>query len=275
MEVALLRNLDILKKKIFIITWHANIENSRWKAIKVVYNPLINSLLEVCTKVVVTSPQLLENSKLLQGYAHKVEVIPLSFDPEITNFNVIKERKFPKNRKFKLLFIGRLREYKGVKYLIEAIKNLDVELTIVGDGEKELELRELVESFGISSKVAFFKNALNSEIAEYYQNSDLFILPSINEAEAFGIVQLEAMSNALPVINTNLNSGVPFVSLDRISGLTVEPANSEALEKAILEISSNEGFYEELSINSLERSKSFTRSKMANSYLKLYKNNTN
>ena len=271
MELALLKNLSVLKKKKFIITWHANIENSRWKAIGVCYNPLINVLLKACSNIVVTSPQLFENSKLLQRYKNKVVVIPLSFDPQIISGN-IKPRLFPKSRSLKLLFIGRLREYKGVKYLIEAIADLDVELTIVGDGEKEFELKELVSRLNILNKVSFFSNVSNAEISKFYENSDVFVLPSINEAEAFGIVQLEAMSNALPVINTNLNSGVPFVSLDGISGLTVKPGDSGDLRKAILKIITNEALYEKLSKNSLERSSEFSREKMTNSYLGIYNN---
>lgn len=274
MEIALLRYLKILKKKKFIITWHANIENSRWKSIGRCYNPLINILLKVCSNIVVTSPQLFENSKLLQKYSEKVLVIPLSFDPQITS-GLRKPRLFPQERKFKLLFIGKLREYKGVKYLIEAIADLNVELIIVGDGEKEIELKELVKNLDISDKVTFHSNVSNDEIMSFYQNSDLFILPSVNEAEAFGIVQLEAMSNALPVINTLLNSGVPFVSLDGFSGLTVKPADSESLKQAILKIITDKDFYEKLSKNSLDRSAEFTREKMANSYLNIYNNKEN
>jgi len=270
MEVALFRNLKIIKQRKFVITWHANIENSRWKSIGKYYNPLINILLKECDAIVVTSPQLFENSKILQKYSEKVVVIPLSFAPQISSSEII-PRLFPINRKFKLLFIGKLREYKGVKYLIEAISDLDVELEIVGDGEKEIELKELVKTLNIHDKVKFYSNVSNDEIYTFYKNSDLFILPSINEAEAFGIVQLEAMSNAMPVINTLLKSGVPFVSLDSFSGLTVKPADSESLKQAILRIITDKEFYEQLSKNSLERSKEFTREKMATSYIDIYR----
>lgn len=270
MEIALLRNLKLLKNKKLIITWHANIENSRWKYLAFFYTPIIRRLLNVSKKIVVTSPQLFENSKLLQSYSDKVEVIPLSFNPEVLS-STNSPRIFPHDRKFKLLFIGKLREYKGIKYLIEAISDLDVELSIVGKGEKEIELKQIAKDLNISNKINFFSGVTNSEISKFYKSSDLFVLPSINEAEAFGIVQLEAMSNALPIINTRLNSGVPFVSLDGISGLTVTPANSNDLKNAILKIITNKALYEMFSKNSLERSKEFTREQMASNYLKLYK----
>ncbi|RYF26382.1 MAG: glycosyltransferase, partial [Flavobacteriales bacterium] len=107
-------------------------------------------------------------------------------------------------------------------------------------------------------------------VVAIYQECDLFVLPSINEAEAFGVVQLEAMSNGLPVINTSLKSGVPFVSLNDFSGLTVEPGNSEELKNAISTIINSKNLYETYSRNAIIRSKNFTREKMALAYLDIY-----
>ncbi|WP_131536268.1 glycosyltransferase [Pedobacter nototheniae] len=269
MELALLRNLDILKNKKLIITWHANIKNSRWSWIGKYYNPIIRKLLDLADCIIVTSPQLLSSSDILQDYVEKVKVIPLSY-----NANIIKgagrARKFPENRPFRLLFVGKLRSYKGLGFLINAIKDVNVNLKIIGDGEEEQNLKILVKELGIEKRVAFLKGLNNDELALNYQESDLFILPSINEAEAFGVVQLEGMSNGLPVINTNLDSGVPFVSLQGITGLTVEPKSIGELKSAILEIINNKVLYEEFSQNCIQRAKEFTTEKMASSYLNLY-----
>lgn len=268
MELALLMNKTALRNKKLIITWHANIKNSRWSWIGKYYNPLVKSLLSMSSKIVVTSPQLLEHSELLKDFRDKVIVIPLSFDPNISEYR--KPKKFPEERRFRLLFVGKLRDYKGLNYLIEAIKGLEVDLTIVGDGEKEVNLKDQVDSLGLNNAVTFLKGISNEALKKVYQTADLFVLPSINEAEAFGVVQLEAMSNALPVINTNLKSGVPFVSLDGVSGITVQPKNSAAIKDAIKEMLTNKKLYEEYSKNALERSKEFSREKMAKSYLDIY-----
>lgn len=268
MELTLLRYLKKMGDKKFIITWHANIKNSRWSWIGNVYNPMIEKLLERADAIVVTSPQLFEASDILRKYKHKVTVIPLSFDPK---YSLSESKKYPENRVFKLLFVGKLRKYKGVEYLLKAIETLKVNLTVVGNGEEHSNLEELVNGLNIKDKVCFIDNASDEKLAEVYRSSDLFILPSINEAEAFGVVQLEAMANGLPVINTSLDSGVPFVSLHNYSGITVEPKNAEALQLAIEKIITDKPLYELFSSNALERVKLFSREKMSEAYLSLYK----
>lgn len=268
MELALLRNLDVLKEKKLIITWHANIKNSRWSWIKRYYEPIIKKLLDLAYSVVITSPQLFEASDILIDYKDKVKVIPLSFDPK--HITTIKPRKYPTDKKFNLLFVGKLRKYKGIEYLIHSVAQLNVTLTIVGNGEEELSLKNLADKLDISDRVLFVNNVDNSQLQEYYRLADLFVLPSINEAEAFGVVQLEAMAHGLPVINTQLDSGVPYVSLNNLTGITVQPRNISALTEAIRNIQNTPSMYETFSENAIKRVNDFTQKKMAESYLDLY-----
>jgi len=268
MEISLLKNIKRLSNKKFVITWHANIKNSRWSWIERFYNPMIKKLLDRADCIIVTSPQLYEASSILIHYKDKIKVIPLSFDPK---YKISQAKKQPLNRSFELLFVGKLRKYKGVEYLIKAIENLPVNLTIVGNGEELEILKEQVKKIGIQERISFITNATDDELSEIYKKSDLFILPSINEAEAFGVVQLEAMANGLPVINTYLDSGVPFVSLNDFSGITVAPKSSEDIRSAIARIIESKELYEKFSLNAIERSSLFTRKKMSESYLDLYK----
>lgn len=269
MELALIKNSKLLANKKFIITWHANINNSRWSWIGSIYTPIIKKLLDLATYIVVTSPQLADASDILALYKEKVKVIPLSFDPKIAQVNV-QPKTFPADRPFKLLFVGKLRAYKGVSYLIGAVKDLAVNLYIVGDGEDKIVLSNQANALGARDKVFFRSGLSDEELADMYKQCDLFVLPSINEAEAFGVVQLEAMSNGLPVINTRLLSGVPYVSLDGISGLTVEPKNSMLIKNAIEKMISSKALFETCSQNAISRSKEFSREKMALAYLNLY-----
>jgi len=269
MEINLLRFKDVIKKRKFIITWHANINNSRWALFEKVYNPMIFNLLELADKIVVTSNQLFMESKILSKFENKIEVIPLSFNPIFEN-NSLLGKSYSIEEKFKILFVGKLRKYKGINYLIDAIKSLDVILTIIGDGEEKDNLMSQAAALNISQKITFLSDCGDLELIDEYRSAHIFVLPSINEAEAFGVVQLEAMANGLPVINTRLNSGVPFVSLDSKTGFTVDPQNVPQLKSAILKLMNDPDLYMEYSKNSILRSKIFSRDTMAKKYYKIY-----
>jgi rhamnosyl/mannosyltransferase len=106
-------------------------------------------------------------------------------------------------------------------------------LLIVGDGPLRNRLESLAVSLGVSDNVIFLGEIQNELLVPYYHATKVFVLPSVARSEAFGIVQLEAMACGKPVVNTSLDSGVPFVSLDGITGFTVPPADSNALSNAI------------------------------------------
>jgi rhamnosyl/mannosyltransferase len=269
MEINFLRFKELIKKRKFIITWHANINNSRWALFQRIYNPLIFNLLNLVDKIVVTSEQLVYESNILNKFENKIEIIPLSFDPIFEN-NSLFAKSYDIKEKFKILFVGKLRKYKGINYLIDAIKELNVILTIIGDGEEKEVLISQAATLKVSDKINFLSNCGNSALIEEYRSANIFVLPSINEAEAFGVVQLEAMANGLPVINTKLKSGVPFVSLDSLTGFTVEPQNVSQLKNAILKLMNDPVLYMEYSKNSILRSKTFSRDTMSKKYLQIY-----
>jgi glycosyltransferase involved in cell wall biosynthesis len=269
MEINFLRFKEIIKKRKLIITWHANINNSRWALFEKFYNPFTIKLLNLADKIILTSDQLLYESNILNNFEKKLDVIPLSFDPIFEN-NSLVSKSYNFKEKFKILFVGKLRKYKGIDILIDSIKDLDVYLTIIGDGEEKDNLLSQVASHNISHKVNFLSDCDNLNLIDAYRSANIFVLPSINEAEAFGVVQLEAMANGLPVINTRLNSGVPFVSLDSKTGFTVDPQNIPQLRNAILKLMNDPDLYMEYSKNSILRSKIFSRDTMAKKYHKIF-----
>ena len=71
------------------------------------------------------------------------------------------------------------------------------------------------------------------DVGPYFAAASFFVLPSVTRAEAFGLVQLEAMAAGLPVINTDIDSGSAEISLDGRTGITVPPRNVNALSEAM------------------------------------------
>ncbi|HOK35560.1 MAG TPA: glycosyltransferase [Candidatus Pacearchaeota archaeon] len=258
------------KNKKVVVTYHSDI--FRQKIFLKFYKPFLIKFLARADKILVTSPNLLEDSQFLKKFKEKCEVVPLFID--IDKFNSRKAKKVnfenPANKKI-VLFVGRLVYYKGVDYLIEAMKEIDALLLIAGDGPLREELEAKVKELKLENKIIFLGKLSDEEIKYCYQICNVFVLPSIEKTEAFGLVQLEAMLSGKPVVNTNLPTGVPFVSKDKETGFTVEPKNSKALAKAINEILNNPQLAEKLGRQGIERvNKLFSKEKNLAKILSIY-----
>lgn len=165
---------------------------------------------------------------MLQPYKHKCDVAPLSIDLA----SVDCENSTPLNTALKgpiILFVGRLNYYKRVKYLLEAVKKVEATLLVVGDGSRQSTLQELAQDYDLSDEIQFLGYLSEERLAAAYRAADAFALPSVEPSEAFGIVQLEAMTRGTPIVNTALPTGVPWVSQEDVTGLTVPPRDSAAL----------------------------------------------
>lgn len=147
------------------------------------------------------------------------------------------EQFFKQGEKQVVLFVGRLAEKKGVKYLIDAVKRIDnVELVIVGDGPLNHELKEQVTQLGISEKVQFLGAKPHEELKKIYASADIFCAPSVvaedGDEEGLPCAVLEAMASGLPIVACD-SGGIREVIHDEINGFVVEQKNSEALSCAL------------------------------------------
>ena len=132
------------------------------------------------------------------------------------------------------LFVGKLRHYKGLGFLLEALANLpELKLVVVGSGPMEDEWKRYAGSAGVAARVSFVGEVTDAELPAYYAASDVVVLPSTHRSEAFGTVQLEAMAAGKPVVCTELGTGTTFVNIDGVTGFIVAPRDAAALTAAL------------------------------------------
>lgn len=193
-------------------------------------------LLNRADKIITASMDYIENSsikKIYERYPQKFEEIPFGVDTE--KFHPTQTKT--DNEILKILFVGGLDKahyFKGVNVLLQALSKLNNKnwlLQIVGVGDLKNNYEIKADDLGIRNQVHFLGKCEKS-LPEIYKNADLFVLPSINRNEAFGIVLLEAMSSGLPVIASDL-PGVRKVFEDRKQGLLAQPGNSDDLKNKI------------------------------------------
>jgi glycosyltransferase involved in cell wall biosynthesis len=242
-------------KKIFV-WWHSDIVKQ--KILLCFYRPFLMSFLRKTNKIIVATPRHIDSSSVLKNFRSRCEVIPFGIDMKkyalsadiIEKVKAIRDRYGPKI----VLFVGRLIYYKGVEYLIRAMKDVKAALVVIGEGPLRESLLSLAAGVGAEHKIHFLSGDLSdADMVAYYHACDVFVLPSIENSEAFGIVQLEAMACGKPVVNTNLPTGVPYVSLDNETGYTVPIKDTEALSQAINAILLNNETRRKFGANALKR----------------------
>ena len=168
-----------------------------------------------------------------------------------------------------ILFIGRLVWYKGCDVLMKAfakMKTKNCRLVLVGEGPLEQELKTLAARLA-PGRVEFAGRVSEQEKMKRLEACDFLVLPSVSRAEAFGLVQIEAMAFGKPVINTKLPSGVPYVSVDGVTGRTVRAGHVRALADAMDVLAQDDALRREYGRNAWERvNREYTREVMVKRY---------
>ncbi|MCL6473007.1 MAG: glycosyltransferase [Firmicutes bacterium] len=256
-----------------VVTYHSDIV--RQKTLLKYYRPFLEKFLDQADRIIAFSPNLIDNSPFLQRVKEKCTVIPFGIDaswlaltPEVKRkAGEIRQKYRPKIA----FFLGRLIYYKGVDYLIRAMAEVDGRLIIAGEGELGPELKKLANEIGVRHKIEFVGTLPSEELTAYYHACDLFVLPSIEPSEAYGIVQLEAHACGKPVVSTNLPTGVPFVNKDGVSGIVVSPKDKDALADAINRLFADDELRIRLGAQAKERfEREFTSKIMIERTIKLY-----
>lgn len=214
-----------------LVSHHSDVVRQR--GLLPLYAPVVGRVLRRARAVVVSAPQLIETCRELAGVEGKVRVIPYGIDPAAFAATPAVEARARALRSAwgarpAVLGVGRLVGYKGWDVLLRATRDLDATVVLVGAGPEEARLRALA-----APNVVFAGRVPDELRAAYYHAADLFCLPAVSVAEAFGIVLLEAMACGKPLVTTALPTGVSAVNRAGITGLVVPPGDVGALRDAV------------------------------------------
>lgn len=269
----ILYHLGLLKYKKLIITYHGAIigYDKYMKPFWGIYRYFYSK----ADKIHVLSPNVIDSDPILTLYKEKCEIISYGIDTSVDNNTqeVQKIKNLYPNKKI-ILCCGRLVNFKGFQYVIQAMKNIDdAILFIIGDGPLLDSFNTYITENHLKDKIVLLGSISDNQLKEiYYQVCDIFVLASIQTSESFGIVQLEAMKYGKPIINTNLKTGVNYVSIDKETGITIESKNVEQLVSAIKELFNNDEQRMQYGRNAKKRVETlFDIKKIKEEYKNLYK----
>ncbi|OJT21817.1 hypothetical protein BO221_23885 [Archangium sp. Cb G35] len=226
-----------------VITYHSDVV--RQKRLLKVYGPFMQRALARADAILVGSPNYVETSEALRPHRDRCHVVPFGIGVSRFVRTPAREAAAAAVRARYggaplLMGVGRLVYYKGFDHAIRALREVEgAHLLLVGEGPLRAELEALARACGVAGRVHFLGNLGDEELLALYFACDAFVLSSVTRAEAFALVQLEALACGLPVINTALDSGVPFVSRHEESGLTVPPGDEAALAAAMRRMLAN------------------------------------
>jgi rhamnosyl/mannosyltransferase len=231
-----------------VVWWHSDIVRQR--ALARAYAPIQHHLLQISDRIVVATPHHVDSSTVLGAFASKVEVIPFGLDLSRFALDEARQRRVRAIRaRFSdeplVLYVGRFARYKGLHLLTEAMEHVpDGRFLAVGDGPcRSLLVDSAAHRTGRLTLLPF---AGDEELADLYWAADVFVLPSHQHSEAFGIVQLEAMACETPVVTLDLPTGVTWVNRHGETGLVARGCDVASLARAINALVADEALRRDL-----------------------------
>ena len=263
-----------------VITWHSDIV--RQKRLLAIYLPFLQSVTLRADALIAATPAHYTSSTQIPASlpAAKRHVIPygrdfsdLALTPATEMLReALKVKAKSTNASGRIIFaLGRHVYYKGFDVLIDAMQQVDAQLILGGDGPLKAELQQQAERLGISHKVIFTGSIIEADLAAYFNACDVFCLPSVEQSEAFGLVQLEAMACGKPVVCTQLNNGVNVVNQAGVTGLAVPVRDATALAEALNMLLNDDALRSKLGQQAKAHAISgYSLTAMSNSHVALY-----
>lgn len=219
-----------------VVTYHSDIVRQRRLGAAVA--PLVRGTLRRAARIIATSPAYIRSSPMLAPLASRCRVVPFGiapawFEPPDAGRVAALRAHFPGPL---VLFVGRLRYYKGADRLVRAMALVPSARALFVGADASVraaDLEALATSLGVADRVHFVGAQSDAELRACYGAADLFALPSVERSEAFGIAQVEAQAAGLPVVCTELGTGTSYVTRHGRTGIVVPPDDVPALARAL------------------------------------------
>ncbi|MNF45178.1 Alpha-D-kanosaminyltransferase [compost metagenome] len=215
-----------------VVTYHSDI--IRQKHLLKLYQPLMSRFLASADRIVAASPNYLHTSDVLKNFPEKTRVIPYGLNkaayPKTDTERMARWRERLDERFF--LFVGVMRYYKGLHILIEALKDIDYPVVIVGAGPLEAELHAQAATLGLRN-LHFVGRLDDEDKAAVLELSYAIVFPSHLRSEAFGISLLEGAMYGKPMISSEIGTGTSYINIHGETGLVVPPSNPPAFREAM------------------------------------------
>jgi glycosyltransferase involved in cell wall biosynthesis len=252
-----------------VVTYHSDI--IRQKRLRKLYAPLMHRFFQSCDRIVSTSPNYLRSSSVLNRYMGKVDVIPLGLERStypVVSSDRLSELEQEYGRGF-FLFVGVLRYYKGLHILLEAIKDTDFRVLIVGAGPIEAELHKKAKELKLNN-VEFLGYVDDESKLALFELCQAVVFPSFLRSEAFGMTLLEGAMLGKPLISSEIGTGTSYVNIDGETGLVVPPSDPLALRSAMT-LMTDDRVARRLGDGAKERFGAlFSGKRMGRAYIRLY-----
>lgn len=215
-----------------LVSYHADVV--RQARLLPLYQPLLDRCLRRAARIVVSGHGLATGSEAVMPWREKLRVLPFGvdtsmFDPEA----VPAERKRAIREDLGtplVVSVGRLVHYKGIEVLIEAARELDTSVAVIGTGPLEGSLRRHAAS---NPRVRMLGAISDEELIAHLAAADCFVLPSVNRAESFGVATLEAQAMGVPAIVSAVGTSTTEAVEPDVTGLVVPPRDARALASAV------------------------------------------
>ncbi len=257
-----------------LMTYHSDIV--RQKLLNLFYAPLRSRMMAQMKAVVATSPSYAQSSPILshQDIASRVRVVPLAIDestyPLQGDPSIFDRLGVDENEPF-FLFVGVLRYYKGLHFLVKASTSVKAKIIIAGAGPEAENLRELKNKLD-AHNVIFAGRISDREKISLLQRCRAFVLPSHLRSEAYGMVLVEAAMLSRPMVSCEIGTGTSYVNSDKETGFVVPPENTSALAYALNSLLDDEELAERLGRSARERyEKFFSGPALGRAYAGLYR----